>query len=115
MHYWHALEGRLRIKVPEIKRSHEKARQVEDLIGSLDGVLSVTANPTTANVLVLFCPKTRTHADIVASLRRADYLHLPSVPPSSLRDAERLMNVLARTIARSITEALVHRAFTALL
>ncbi|MGA7578457.1 MAG: hypothetical protein ACLQUW_05870 [Desulfobaccales bacterium] len=45
--YVHALEGRLRIKLPEIKRAALKALEVERHLRELAGVESVSANPTT--------------------------------------------------------------------
>jgi copper chaperone CopZ len=116
-HYWHALEGRLRIKVPAVKRSPEHASRIERLIGALDGVTQVNANPTTGNVFVLFCPRTRTHADIVSVLHEAQYLHTASMPQTSSSSLtnEVLIQTLGQAIARSVTEALLHRAFLALL
>ncbi|HEV2172260.1 MAG TPA: hypothetical protein VGR71_01780 [Nitrospira sp.] len=116
-HYWHALDGRLRIKVPGVKRSPRHALRVEQLIGAVDGVTQVKANPTTGNVFVLFCPRTRTHADIVTVLHKAQYLHTASVPQASSSSStnELLMQTLGQAIARSVTEALLHRAVLALL
>ena len=52
--YLHVMDGRLRVKVPETRRSVAKALHVEQLIQTLPGIIRVTANPTTGNVLVLF-------------------------------------------------------------
>src|SRR5271165_4067732 len=52
--YFHAIDGRLRIKVPEVKNSLAKAAQVEIRLRSLSAVTRVHANPTTGNVLVLY-------------------------------------------------------------
>ena len=54
--YIHAIEGRLRIKVPEVKRSPEVARRVESQFCAIDGVLEVGANPVTGNVLFHYDP-----------------------------------------------------------
>jgi Heavy metal associated domain 2 len=111
--YWHAVEGRLRIKVPIIKRSYEKALDVEMLIGSLDGVTSVSANPTTGNVLVFFCSETCTHRDIVSTLYKAHYLRTTAAP--SPPAAGMLMNAVGQTLVHSCIEAVFRRALTALL
>jgi hypothetical protein len=55
--YIHALEGRLRIKLPKIKRAAIKAREVERHLQQLTGVEEVSANPTTGNVLILYNPR----------------------------------------------------------
>ena len=54
--YVHAIEGRLRIKVPEVKRSPAVARRVEGQFRAIDGILEVSANPVTGNVLFHFEP-----------------------------------------------------------
>jgi copper chaperone CopZ len=72
--YLHMLEGRLRIKVPEIKRSVAKATEVEETLGRLNGVTHVRANPITGNVLVLFESETVTHGRIVDVLRSLNCL-----------------------------------------
>ncbi len=116
--YCHVLEGRLRIKVSGIKRSPGKALQVEALLAELEGVRDVTANATTGNVLVLFCPKTRTHADIVLALHRANYLQPPAEAPRSepaRSSSEMFVSVLGHTLAKSIADVLVRRALCALL
>jgi hypothetical protein len=45
--YVHALEGRLRIKVPKIKRALRGALEVELRLQQVTGVEDVSANPTT--------------------------------------------------------------------
>jgi copper chaperone CopZ len=52
--YLHVLDGRLRIKVPELKRSNSLAAVITDNLLRLEGVTEVNANPLTGNVLVLF-------------------------------------------------------------
>ena len=55
--YVHALEGRLRIKLPKIKRALREALEVELRLQQVAGVEEVSANPTTGNVLILYNPR----------------------------------------------------------
>lgn len=112
--YLHVLDGRLRVKVPEMKRSVQKAQHVEDIIGSLEGVIRVTANPTTGNVLVLFHADQLTHADILITLKRFDYLR-STAAESSFQFTEGMVDTVSQLLARSVTEALMERAILALL
>ena len=52
--YVHALEGRLRIKVPEVKGAPLKACEVERHLVQSPGVDEVSASPTTGSVLILY-------------------------------------------------------------
>ena len=72
--YLHVLDGRLRIKLPQVKGTSQRALAVEQLLLGLDGVTDVTANPTTGNVLVLFTSAVIGQHDIVAALQKTGYL-----------------------------------------
>lgn len=112
--YLHVLDGRLRVKVPEIKRSVQKALHVEGVLASLEGVIRVTANPTTANVLVLFHSHLLTHAEIIQVLRQSDYLRAPA-STSPFQFTGSTVDTVSQAIARSVAEALMERAILALL
>jgi len=68
--YFHLLEGRLRIKVPLIKRSPVKATELEQLLQRMKGVAEVTANPTTGNILIFFDEEVINHQDILRRIAR---------------------------------------------
>ena len=112
--YLHVMDGRLRVKVLEVKRSVPRARHVEELIGSLPGVSRVTANPTTGNVLVFFDSGQLTYDDILSALKKADYLQEPA-PTSSFQLTAGMVDTVSHAVARSVTEALMERAILALL
>lgn len=112
--YLHVMDGRLRVKVPEMKRSVQKALHVEEIIGSLEGVIHVTANPTTGNVLVLFHSQQLTHTEILLTLRKADYLRVPA-SASTFQFTGHMVNTVSHVIARSVAEAVMERAILALL
>jgi len=72
--YLHMLDGRLRIKIPQVKRSPQRAVAVEQLLRGLKGVTDATANPVTGNVLVFFTPAVTHQDDIIAALQETGYL-----------------------------------------
>ena len=114
--YVHVLNGRLRIKVSEIKRSAEKASQVEEIIRVLDGVISVTANPITGNVLVFYHSHLLTHLAIIEALQDADFLRTPALQVVPLSTTSRsFMETIGHAVATSAAEALMQRALLALL
>lgn len=112
--YLHVMDGRLRVKIPETKRSVSKALHVEQVIRALPGITRVTANPTTGNVLVLFDSAQLTHDEILSVLKEADYLREQSTT-SSFQFTARMVETVSHVVARSVTEALMERAFLALL
>ena len=72
--YVHAIEGRLRIKVPEVKRAPARARQLEERFRAVEGIRDVRANPLTGNVLFLHDPRRVAARQILAALIAAGYL-----------------------------------------
>ena len=72
--YIHALNGRLRIKVVEVKGLPMKALEVEGQLRKIDGITQVRANPTTGNVLVLYDPARIWPYEILGALQRLGYL-----------------------------------------
>jgi hypothetical protein len=123
--YVHAIEGRLRIKVPEVKRSPSRARQIEERFRALEGVHVVRANPTTGNVLFLHDPGRIAAREILGALIAAGYLGMgvdgSEARPEGVRDfaaamAELLTWVLLRAWkgfkpGQDVIERLVGAAF----
>ena len=72
--YLHVLDGRLRIKLPQVKGAPQRARAVEQLLRGLVGVTEVTANPITGDVLVLFTSAVTSQHAIIAALQHTGYL-----------------------------------------
>ena len=76
--YVHALEGRLRIKIPRVKGAARQAQEVERHLRQSAGIEDVSANPTTGNVLILYNSRLIDQEDIISSLKEVGYLSHPS-------------------------------------
>ena len=72
--YVHSVPGRLRIKVPGIKRNPELCRDILDLIMDLDGVHHVSANQITGSVTVRYDDKQLYAASILAFFMKNGFL-----------------------------------------
>jgi copper chaperone CopZ len=72
--YLYVLDGRWRIKPPQVTGAPQRALAVEEMLRGLDGVTNVTANPTTGNVLVLFTSAVTSPHTLIAALRQTGYL-----------------------------------------
>lgn len=50
----HALPGRVRLKIPQVKENPELARQAREKLGQVPGIRRVEANPATGSLLILY-------------------------------------------------------------
>jgi copper chaperone CopZ len=74
LEYVHAINGRMRVKVPEVKRSTTFARRIEGWLASIEGIREVRANPVTGNVLILHDPERIATREILGALIAAGYM-----------------------------------------
>src|SRR5215467_7068886 len=74
--YIHAIHGRIRVKVPEVKRSLKFAQRIEGWLGSFEGIHEVRANPVTGNVLILHDPDRIAAREILGALIAAGYMDM---------------------------------------
>ena len=102
--YLHVLDGRLRIKVPQVKGASQRALAVEQLLLGLDGITDVTANPITGNVLVLFTAAVIDQHDIIATLQKTGYL---SDDHNSVQSRKSLTSMVVQSALELAIERLV--------
>jgi hypothetical protein len=117
--YIHAIEGRLRIKVVDVKASSVKALELEELIRKWDGISHVNANPLTGNVLILFKPDTIGQAAIVGALQGLGYLRANGSTRTRMRGSverrDGLSHTLLDTLVCSAMELALQRLVRALI
>jgi copper chaperone CopZ len=102
--YLHVLDGRLRIKLPQVKGVPQRALAVEQLLRGLTGVTGVTANPTTGNVLVLFTSAVIGQYTIIAALQQTGYLrNTYAAEPSQTS----LISIVVHSALETVLERLV--------
>jgi copper chaperone CopZ len=123
--YIHVLDGRLRVKVPEVKGDPFNASWVEDNLREMDGITQVQANPTTGNVLILFNPDVISYEQIIESLLEFGFLR--NDPAHRGRAAHPLINqdagdlagqaleIIARQVVKSVTRVAIERLIIALI
>jgi copper chaperone CopZ len=117
--YFHALNGRLRIKVAELKGLPVKAQEVEGQLRKIDGINYVRANPTTGNVLVLYDPAQINQYEVLGALQRLGYLqgngNIRTGAKNQPRAYEGLGGAVAETLVRTTMELAVQRLVSALI
>jgi hypothetical protein len=107
--YVHMLEGRLRIKVSEIKRAPERAKELKKTVSRLKGVSHVRANDITGNVLVLFDPDHTNHYHIIGRVKDLGCLNEKRTPPrrSSTDWSDAVVGPLAQLVIQRAILALI--------
>jgi hypothetical protein len=116
--YVHALEGRLRIKIPEVKGAPLQAREVESHLQLLTGMMEASANPITGNVLILYDPRLLREDQIISTLMELGYLEETA---SRNRETDRragpegAVGLLTSTVASTLMEMALTRLVAALI
>jgi hypothetical protein len=117
--YIHALNGRLRIKVPAVKGSPVKALEIEGKLQAIEGINCVKGNPMTGNVLILYQPDKIGHQEVMGALERLGYLReigkVQIMIEAPNRMLERISETLAETLVRSTIELAVQRLVSSLI
>jgi hypothetical protein len=83
-HQIHHVPGRLRIRVPAIKRSGENAALLKELLRAVQGVYEAEPNLMTGSIVVRYDPQFTSAVAIVTILTDRGYLrHTPFAPLDS--------------------------------
>jgi len=110
--YLHMLDGRLRVKVAEVKGSPAVATLVETELSEVPGITRVSANPLTGNVLVLYDQELVGVGEIMEALRAGGYL---GEPPGSTDSPLPVGARLGAIVLRATTEFAIQHLITALI
>ncbi len=106
----HELPGRLRLKIPSVKRNSRQAVQLRNLLEDLSGVTSATVNPMTGSVVVTFDCRAVTSTDILNLLTREGYIDLNKVMTSGQTQPVTL-NRVGAVASKALLGVAIDRAF----
>lgn len=119
MNYVHHIPGRLRVRSEVIRGNERAARVAQERIACVDGVKSVTTNPLTGSITVLYDPALLTADNLVGNLRKHGYtnrlqilLNMATRPPAF--ESRRLGAALARRVAACVLQVALERSAVAL-
>ena len=104
--YFHAIDGRIRIHIAELKGAGSKASETVARLTALEGILNVTANPTTGNVLIHYDPGRMSQGDVFQALWDLGYLRKGKLTPLNGQTNRSGHSVLGDTVTRVAIEAL---------
>jgi hypothetical protein len=116
--YLHALDGRVRIKLAGVKGSPATASLAEERLRRCDGVVDVTANPITGNVLIIYDPARLKQARLMEELGPFSVAHGDSGSRATTRpvhDRHSAAQRLAETVMSTVLETAMHQLVTALI
>jgi hypothetical protein len=78
-HYIHHTPGRLRIKIPAIRRKPHQVAKVEDLFSGVAGIQTLTIKPLTGSAVFYFNPDELQAHQIIALLKQHGYFDASKV------------------------------------
>ena len=104
--YFHAIDGRIRIHIAEVKGDGVKARDTVARLTALEGIMNVSANPTTGNVLINYDPGRISQGDVFQTLWDLGYLRKGKLTPLNGQTNRPVHSVLGDTVTRVAIEAL---------
>lgn len=128
--YIHLTDGRIRLKVAEIKKCPDLASTAESLLSEAKGIDSASANPLTGNILIYFDPGVTDHNEIIELLRQNGYLKRKATSRPALRlvgpneraapsnrqiDYKRYQKIATEAAIQTLIELAVKRAILALI
>ena len=104
--YLHAIDGRIRIHIPEVKGAGAKAREIAAKLTELEGIVNASANPTTGNVLIKYDPGRMSQGDILQALWGLGYLREGKLTVLNAQTKRSGRSELGDTVTRFALEAL---------
>lgn len=75
-YYVHNVPGRLRVKIPTIKKNPKAAEHVIRLLGSVKGITSTSVKTVTGSIIVNYDPDTVSPEKILCDLKQKGYFNI---------------------------------------
>jgi len=117
--YVHHIPGRLRVRLPAIKRNEAKAAVVRGLLEAVDGVHSVEIARLTGSVTVTYSPAAISGAALIETLRGAGYVNgdiaLDRPQDYFAAQADRLGDEIGKAAMGFVVEKLLERSAVAVI
>lgn len=111
----HHVAGRLRVRVPAIKGSWEKAVQVKNLLQAIEGVSAAEPNLTTGSIVVHYDPQSTGAALILSILTDPGYFEATEFAPPRDSVTVRAGNKIAAAVFWYCLELALERSLPLML
>ena len=117
--YLHHTPGRLRIKIPSIKRNPPEAAFAAKLVESHEGVMRCNANNVTGSLLIQYDPNATDANTVLQLLKDRGYVEGSTVTDQSVRQLEsivlRVGEAIVKAMAMAVIEKLARRSAMAVI
>ncbi len=112
--YVHALNGRLRLKIPELKGNPLRALEIENQFNLMTGMQEVSANPVTGSLLFIYDPHLLKQEEILAELEELGYFWNQG-GRNSAPGHHGVVETITTTLASGLMEVALTRLVSALI
>lgn len=109
-YYLHEVPGRLRIKIPRLKKDQAGARELQWMLEDVIGVTSASVSPVTGSVLVTFDPRALSSRAILDMLSHEGYIDL-SMALSRKRHFDTAATKAGQALSKAVLGLALDRAF----
>jgi copper chaperone CopZ len=92
-YHMHELPGRLRVKIPMLKRNETAAQKVQNFLEEITGISSASTNALTGSIVIKFDPTVISSREIVTILTQEGYIDLAKVIAGKPHNADGLSKV----------------------
>ncbi len=111
----HAIDGRVRIKVPMIKDVPFRALELEDILTAMDGVTSCKVNPVTASVVIHYDHRQLKTSELLQKLERLGYVFSNQEYKETRKERGTVRDRVAKVVVQQSVEFLFQRLILAIL
>jgi hypothetical protein len=108
-YYLHESPGRLRVKIPDLKRNPESAWDLQILLKNLSGIKSSSINTVTGSVITHYDPQVINAGAIMNVLTGEGYVDMSKVLTNKKRD-ENVMEAVTKAASKALLGFVLDRA-----
>jgi len=108
-YYVHQIPGRLRLRIPELKKNPRIARDIQELLEDLPGINSSSANTVTGSIIAHYDPQLINAEAIINVLAREEYIDVTKVF-SNTKLNDNTIATLTQVASRAVLGIVLDRA-----
>jgi Heavy metal associated domain 2 len=108
----HHVPGRIRVKVPTLKKNDAAAKEVRHMLQGLDGVTAVETSALTGSIVVHYGKDLRDSDSILSTLRQQGYLDAVTAPATGGPDEKAVfpaVSAVGEAFGKALFGALVEK------
>jgi hypothetical protein len=111
-YYLHEVPGRLRVRIPALRRNARDAQEIQRLLKSLSGIISTSVNTMTGSVTVNYDPEFVSSVAILTLLSREGYIDVAEVLPSrqQVQRTEGSIGQVGKVVSKALLGIALDRA-----